>query len=50
LATATGHVEQASVGERGSILLSHPLPIQPNCVDGARARRGSCTFMMADQR
>uniref|UniRef100_A0A0E0JKZ0 Uncharacterized protein n=1 Tax=Oryza punctata TaxID=4537 RepID=A0A0E0JKZ0_ORYPU len=26
-------------GERGSILLSHPLPLQPNHVDGVEARR-----------
>lgn len=51
LSTKDGHVERASVGERGSILLSHPLPIQPNCMDGARAHRGggSCPFLTADQ-
>nr|BAD36108.1 hypothetical protein [Oryza sativa Japonica Group] len=55
LATATlsakvGHVGQASVGERASILLSHPLPIQPNCVDGAGVCRGSSFPMAIDWR
>lgn len=55
LATATlsakvGHVVRASVGERASILLSHPLPIQPNCVDGAGVCRGSSFPMAIDWR
>uniref|UniRef100_A0A0D9Y3A9 Uncharacterized protein n=1 Tax=Oryza glumipatula TaxID=40148 RepID=A0A0D9Y3A9_9ORYZ len=55
LATATlsakvGHVGWASVGERASILLSHPLPIQPNCVDGAGVCRGSSFPMAIDWR
>jgi hypothetical protein len=37
LPTKDGRVVQASVGERGSFLLSHPLPIEPNCADGAGA-------------
>uniref|UniRef100_A0A0E0C570 Uncharacterized protein n=1 Tax=Oryza meridionalis TaxID=40149 RepID=A0A0E0C570_9ORYZ len=37
LPTKDGRVGKTSVGEMGSILLSHPLPIQPNCVDGVRA-------------
>lgn len=45
LPTKDGHVRQASVRERGSILLSHPLLIQLNYVDGAGACQGSSSFM-----
>uniref|UniRef100_A0A0D9VHH6 Uncharacterized protein n=1 Tax=Leersia perrieri TaxID=77586 RepID=A0A0D9VHH6_9ORYZ len=50
LPTKDGHVGWASVGERGSILLSHPLPIQPNCVDGSGARRLSNFLLLASGR
>lgn len=33
-----GHTGRVSAGERGSILLSRPLPRQPNCVEGLGAR------------
>uniref|UniRef100_A0A0E0DP69 Uncharacterized protein n=1 Tax=Oryza meridionalis TaxID=40149 RepID=A0A0E0DP69_9ORYZ len=42
LVAAPGHHKMATlgglVGERGSILLSRPLPRQPNCVEGLGAR------------
>uniref|UniRef100_A0A0D3HAV0 Uncharacterized protein n=1 Tax=Oryza barthii TaxID=65489 RepID=A0A0D3HAV0_9ORYZ len=40
---------RACAGERGFIL-SDPLPLQPNCVDGFGARKKSRSYLIADQR